>query len=447
MDITLDKSSTTEGKIKVKLLPADYQPQVDEKVTDYRKKANLKGFRPGKVPASVIRQMYGKSILVEEVNRALSKGLTDYIRENDLNVVGEPLPDEDSIKDITWEENSEFDFVYDVGLYSDFEVNLSKVSGVTAYEVEVKDKEVEEMIDDLRTQNGESSNPEVSEAGDSLYGTVTNPNDAAFEHTGLLDMEKLPKKEQKAFVGAKADDAIEFVMEKAFPKAADRAEFLGVLEKDAEEITGTFVFTVKNVNRSIPAELDQAFFDRMFGEGQVATEEEFRTKVQETMNGNYNQEAQSLLRTQVRDAIVDQVEIELPEAFLKRWIIATNDQELTEEQIEQDFPHYIKDLKWNLISTHLAKENEIKVEHTDVVESTKNMIRAQFGGSGMSAIPQLEDSLDDFANNYLQGENGDNYMRVFNQVRAEKIMDMAMDQVKTKSKKVTLEKFKEAVAN
>lgn len=144
---------------------------------------------------------------------------------------------------------------------------------------------------------------------------------------------------------------------------------------------------------------------------------------------------------------MDQVEVELPADFLKRWIMQTSEQEITEEQLEKEFPEYLKDLKWNLVSTHLAKQHEIKVEHEDVNEHAKNMIRSQFGAQGMASMPQLEENIDAFANNYLQGENGDNYMRVFNQVRAEKIMALAMEQVKTKSKKVSLEKFQEVVSN
>jgi len=447
LDITIDKPTTTEGKIKVKVLPSDYQPAVDEKVTDYRKKANLKGFRPGKVPASVIKKMYGKSILVEEINRVLSSSLNDYIRDEDLNIVGEPLPNEESIKNITWEENTEYEFVYDVGLYSDFEVNLSKVSGVTSYEVEMKDKEVDEFVLDLRKQNGESSNPETSEEGDSLYGTLSNPADSEFNETGLIDIDKLPKREQKKFIGAKSEDAITFTIEKAFPKAPELAQFLGRTEKEVEGISGEYVFTVKNVNRSTPAEMNQEFFDKMMGEGTVTSEEEFIEKVKEQMGGQYTQQAQDFLRREVRDAVVDHVTIELPEAFLKRWIMTTNEQEITEEQLDKEFDLYLKDLKWNLITSQLAKTNEIKVEHEDVMEYTKNLIRAQFGGQGLSAMPQLEENLESFANNYLQGENGDNYMRVFNDVRSQRIMDMVMEQVKTKAKKVSVDKFREAVEN
>lgn len=262
MDITLDKQSTTEGKIKVTLLPDDYQPAVDEKVSEYRKKAQLKGFRPGKVPAAVIKKMYGKSILVEEINRVMSKALTDYIRENDLNVVGEPLPDEESVKNISWEENTTFEFVYDLGMYSDFSVDLAKISGVTAYEIEVKDKEVDETVENIRTQYGETSNPEVSEANDELYGTVTSAADADFEETGLLDIEKLPKREQKKFIGVKSGDEVSFTIEKVFPKAADMAKFLGRTEEEVSEITGEFTLTVKNVNRTSLAELNQELFDR-----------------------------------------------------------------------------------------------------------------------------------------------------------------------------------------
>ena len=282
MDITLDKKSPTEASIKVTLNENDYQSNVEEKVKDYARKANIKGFRPGKVPTGIIRKMYGKSIVAEEVNSLLSKSLTDYIRENKIQIIGEPLPDMEKAGKIDWDNQKDFEFDYDIGLVDDFKYDISKKQKVKAYQIESDQKTIDETLDNVKKQFGNTTNPEVSEEGDDFYGSI-HQVDGELSNDGLLKWEDINKKEQKKFIGLKPEESIEFDIQKTLKDDHTIAHLVDVGHDKAKELSGKFSFTLKNINRTESAEINQELFDKVFGPNAVKSEDEFLAKIKVTI--------------------------------------------------------------------------------------------------------------------------------------------------------------------
>ena len=435
MDIQLEKNSSTEALIKINLKETDYQPKLKEKLKSYSKQANIKGFRPGKVPVSIIEKMYGKSIMVEEINKILVDSLKDYIKKNDIKIIGDPLPNNDKAKEIDWDNQKEFDFEYSIGLIDDFEYNLG--FKINKYQIKVEKKVLDEAIDSLKQQYGEMTNPDVSEAGDSIFGNLAQAS-SEFSKDGLIYIDRVAKKFQKSFIGVKKGDVVKADVQKLFTDVKDLVKVTGLSEDESKALEGEFEFTVKNVNRIEPAEMNQEFFDKIFGEGKVKTEEEFIAEYTKIFEENYDKESEYLLAHHIQEKILKETKVDIPEAFYKKWIVASN-QEIKENDLEKDFEHYIRDLKWTLIKNKIFDDNEIKIEYSDIVDYTKKMFQAQFGG--MELNEEMSKNLDVMANNYLQQNNGENYMNVHNQLRTEKIMDILKQKVDISVKKVTREEF------
>jgi len=439
VEIILDKKSSTEALIKVKLKESDYQLKVEEKIKDYSKKADVKGFRKGKVPTSVIYKMYGKSILVDEINHLVYHGLDNYIKDEKLKIIGEPIPNKESASKIDFDTQTEFEFEYLIGLVDDFTLDISKKQKVARKEIKIDAKIKKETIDNLKEQYGNMTNPEKCEEGDSIFGTFI-PEKGEGEYKGVLDLKTLDKKDVKKFIGAKQEDEITFDIRKMLKTDSLIAQTLGVELTEVENITGNCKLIVKNINRKVNAEINQEFFDRLFGKDIVKTEEEFNKKIEESISTNYSKESDYLLERDIRDHLVSKTKIETPDNFLKDWLLATNDGKLTKEQIDGEFDLYLKDLKWSLIRNKIAEDNKIKVEQQDVNEKAKLILADQFGGPAI--LEQLGDKMDEFVKTYLEGNEGQNYNNVINQVLADKVYAFVKENITVTTKKVSLDDFR-----
>lgn len=445
MEITLDKKTNTEGLIKIKLTEGDYQPHVEEKVKDYAKKANIKGFRQGKVPPGVIRKMFGKSILVDEINHLLSHKITDYIKDNNIRILGEPLPNHDKTSTIDWDAQKDFEFEYQIGMVEDFTYDLSSKTKIKGYSIQVDDKVIDETIADLRKRFGKATYPEVSEGTDALYGDL-RPKELTPENEGLkkehavIQIDRVAAAEQSRFTGRKKDEEIEFEPRKVYSDDSLVQDLLGL---SGDEADGTFVFKVNTISRTEPADLTPELFDRVFGKDVAKTEEEFVNKVRETIAENYKRETNHFLDHQIEDHFVQHTTINMPADFLKTWLKVT-DGNITDEVLDQEFEHYVRSLKWDLIKNKIAEDHQIKVEADEVRGKAKEMIVAQFGGQAFA--DQLNDKLDAIADNYLANENGQNFMRLFNQLRTEKIMNHIKQNITVEEQGVSLEEFKKIVS-
>lgn len=445
MNITLDKHSTTDGLIKIKLSESDYQPKVEEKVKDYARKANIKGFRQGKVPTGVIKKMFGKSILVEEVNHLVSHSVSDFIRDQKLRVLGDPMPNHEKTVSIDWDVQKDFEFEFQIGMVEDFTVDLSNKVKVKSYPIEVDQKVLDETLEDIRRRYGKVTYPEVSEATHNLYGEIQKSGEEEKKGSYVV-INKVTKKEQKKFIGVKKEDVITFDIEKAFDSKETLSQVLNVSEAETEQTSGTYEFKVTTISQVEPAELNQELFDKVFGHGSVSNESEFLDKVKSTIGENYNRETQHLLEHEIQHYYVDHTAMKMPEDFLKNWLKNSGQGEITDTVLEKEFNTYRDSLKWDLIKNKIAEEKEIKVEGEEVRERAKQFIMEQFGGPSIAA--QLGDKLNDIANNYLSGQDGkgENFMKIYNQLRHDKIMKVIKEAISITEKKVSLDEFKKLAA-
>ena len=448
----------------------DYQPGVEEKVKAYRRQANLKGFRPGKVPAGLIKKMYGKNIKIEEINALLARSLPQYIQENDLKIVGEPLPDREAVRNIDWENQSDFEFSYEVGYVNNFTYELSEAVTITKYVIPVTDEKIDETIEDLRKQFGRFQDVEgASERNDVLTGVVSEvksteepaPDAVEQESTSedtteietsesedlttdtTIELSSLTDEQVSAFVGAQVGDEIFFNLREVFPDDEAVADLLNFSYEDEEvsQIEGEFSFRVDKISRQLPTELNQELFDQVFGKDVVSDEAAFREKVREAIRDNYQRQSEALLEQDIQDHLVRVTEIEVPQDFLKKWLLDTERNDFTEEQVNTEFDDYLKNLKWTLLSNKIAEDREVKVDHEEVRQEAKQRLLAQFGmmGSDFGDDERFQNIVD----SYLQRDNAENYMRTFEQVRNRKLLDEIKKAITIQEKEVSIKEFNE----
>ena len=457
MDITLEKADETNASLKITLTPADYKPEVDKKLKDYGRKVQLKGFRPGHVPASLVQKMYGKGILVDEINTMLSRSVSQYIRENKLQVVGDPVPDRDQADAIDWDNQTDFAFSYTLGLASEFDIDFNDLPSVTQYEIQAGDAEIDSTVADLQERFHAHIHAEEVSDGDTIYGELKqtstgeeNENEAAepFSAKTALPMAQMAEEAKGQFIGRKKGDVVSFVLEQAFPDEKARAMATGVKKEEAAELTGEFTFAIDDITRHEPAEVNQEFFDKVLGIGAVTDEEQFRAKVADIIRSNYSRESDQLLRLDIEKTLIDNTPILLPDEFLKNWLLDVNEGKFTPEQIDEQYDDFTKSVKLQLIKNKIADKADIKVGDEEVIEATRQMVREQFGFMG-SEDDEMNKTIDRIARNYLVDEknNGQNYTGTFNRVFDDKVIGYAKTQLTTVSQEVTVDEFKALVEN
>lgn len=441
MDIQLEKGEPAEGIIKINVEESDYQARFEDKVKSYSKQISIKGFRPGKVPPSLVKKLYGKSILIEEVNKILIDSLNEYIKKNDIKIIGDPLPNNEKANSIDWDNEKVFEFEYSVGLVEDFSYDLNIKA--TKYEIKVAAKDLDKAVEEMRRQYGNMTTPEESGPEDTLYGKLEQES-GDFSQDVMLPVAQVSKKTKEVLEGVRKEQTVTFDIKKLF---ADQDDLERMLQKDAETVkglSGKFSFTVNHISRMEPAEMNQDFFDKLFGKDAVKTEEDFLEKYKGVMEVNYAKESDYLLSHDLQKKLIEKTKITLPEQFYKKWILAAN-QELNEEEIDKNYEHYLRDLKWNILKNRIADDHSIKVENAEVLEKAKNHFKEQYGITETNE--EMEKNLEMIANNYLQQNNGEQYMNVYAQVRTEKILDLVKEKATISTKKVSRQEFEEKVKN
>jgi trigger factor len=437
LNITLEKQNPTSARLRVQLAEADYAPGVEAQVKEYSKKAQIKGFRPGKVPAGMIRKMYGKSLVVDAINKLLNESVNNYIKENKLKILGEPLPER--AENIDWDTQKEFDFTYELGLLPDFDLNLGEMATVEGYKVDVDDATIEEAYEHMQRQFGKTETPETIEANDYVFGELKQV-DGEFKTTTLLPLNKM-KANQDLFIGKKKGDVISFNLMEAFGNDVNAvANVTGAGKEKSADLKGTFEFTIDNISRTEAAPIDQDFFDKIFGKEAVKTREEFDERVRETIAQNYEQEAEKLLNHQIIDKLVKETNIEIPREFMKKWLLTANEGKLTAEQIDENMENYERELKWSMIRNKVVEENDLKVTNQEVVERTKEKMLAQFNMPEVSE--EMMESMNNFADNYLRQDNGKNYLNEYEAILAEKVIEKLKEQMTVVEKTVSAEEFR-----
>lgn len=437
MNISLEKSTPVNARLVVSIAEADYKPQVDKNLKDYRKRANIKGFRPGMVPMPLVQKMFGKSIMIEEINQMLGKAVQEYIRENSLSIVGEPMPAKEEQDIIDWDNQKDFDFTYNLGLAGEFTVDFDKIPAVKTYDIQAGEKELNDTLENIMKNGGEQIHADSVEDGDMVFGTFTQ---GEWSEKSAIPMKAIKEEAKATFVGAAKDATLIFDLQATF--VDEKSIELATGNKDG--LLGEVSFLIEDITRLGAAEMNQAFFDKILGEGKVSSEEEFRAEVSEIIKSNYKRESEYLLKIDAEKALLENVSIELPEQFLKDWLVEINQGKFTPEQIEADFENVKKDLRWTLIKNEIATKNDIKVEYEEVLAKTKEMIRGQFGMMGGGAGNDMDEMIERIATGYLTDKNKqDNFRKMFDEVFTAKISDAIVANVKIETKTIDVEEFKQ----
>ena len=445
MKISFECPDKINGLLTMTVEAADYQDAVEKTLKNYRKKAQVPGFRPGMVPMGMIKKQYGTAAKVDEVNKVLGEKLYAYIQENKIQMLGEPLPNEKQVPQ-DFEKDEDLTFVFDIAVAPEFKAELTAKDKIDYYTIKVDDKLINDQVAMYQSQAGEFVKADVFSGNDTITGDMReldengNTKEGGITTEGAMVMPAYIKDEdqRKLFDGAKPGDIITFNPKKAYPdNDAEVAALLKVQKDDIKDLAADFSYQITEIRHFQPAEVDQKLFDRVFGEGTVKDEQEFRQKIADTIAPQLQQNSDYKFLLDVRAYMEKKVgKLEFPEALLKR-VMLQNNKDKGADYVEKNFEGSIKELAWHLIKQQLVAANEIKVDDADLKAVAKEAIRAQFAQYGMSNVP--DDVLENYANEQLKKrENVDNFV--------DRAVDMKMTEVlknvvKLNEKSVTLEEF------
>ena len=446
MKITFDCPDKINGLLTMTIEPADYQEQVEKTLKNYRKKAQVPGFRPGMVPMGMIKKQYGTAVKVEEINKLMGEKLYGYIQENKIQMLGEPLPNEEKQVPQDFEKDDELTFVFDIAVAPEFKAELSGKDKIDYYQIKVDDKIIDDQVQMYAQQAGEFVKAEVFSGNDTITGDLReldengNTKEGGITTEGGMVMPAYIKADdqKKLFDGCKAGDIITFNPKKAYPdNDAEVAALLKVQKDDVKDLTADFSYQITEIRHFQPAEIDQKLFDRVFGEGTVNDEKSFREKIAETIAPQLQQNSDYKFMLDVRQYMEKKVgNLEFPEARLKR-VMIQNNKDKGADYVEKNFEGSINELKWHLIKEQLVAANNVKVEEADLKAVAKDAIRAQFAQYGMSNVP--DEVLENYAAEQLKKrENVDSFVDRAVDV---KLMEALKNVVKLNEKEVSLEDF------
>ena len=445
MKITFDCPDKINGQLTMTIEPADYQEQVEKTLKNYRKKAQVPGFRPGMVPMGMIKKQYGTAVKVEEINKLMGEKLYGYIQENKIEMLGEPLPSEKQVPQ-DFEKEGDLTFVFDIAVAPEFKIELTDKDKIDYYQIKVEDKLIDDQVQMYASQAGEFVKAETFSGNDTITGDMReldadgNTKEGGIAAEGAMVMPAYIKDEdqKKLFDGCKAGDIITFNPKKAYPdNDAEVASLLKVQKDDVKDLTADFSYQITEIRHFQPADVDQKLFDRVFGEGTVTDEKAFREKIAETIAPQLQQNSDYKFMLDLRQYAENKVgELTFPEALLKR-VMMQNNKDKGADFVEKNFEGSIKELKWHLIKQQLVAANNVKVEEADLKAVAKEAIRAQFAQYGMSNVP--DDVLENYAAEQLKKrENIDNFV---DRAVETKLTEALKNVVKLNQKEVTLEDF------
>ena len=446
MNIQFECADKVNGLMTITIEQADYQEQVDKKLKDYRKKAQVPGFRPGMVPMGLIKRQYGMAVKVDEVNRILSDKLFEYVRQNNIQMLGEPLPNEERQQPQDLQGDGPFVFVFDIAVAPEFTAELTDKDKIDYYDIKVDDKIIDEQVQMFQSQTGEFVEVQEWSGNDTLKGDLRqldaegNTLEGGLEVEGGMVMPSYVKgeDEKKKFEGAKPGDIIVFNPKKAYPdNDAEVAALLKVDKDQVKDLESDFSFQITEIRHFQPHAVDQELFDRIFGEGNVTDEASFRQKIADGIKPQFVGNSDFKFLQDVRKYMEEKVgELQFPEAILKR-VMLQNNKDKGAEFVEKNFEGSIKELKWHLIKEQLVNACQVKVEDADLKQVAKGAVRQQFAQYGMNNVP--DDVLENYAEEQLKKrENIEGYVERAIDV---KLMQALKQVVKLNVKEVTFDEF------
>jgi trigger factor len=444
MNITRENIDDLNAVLKVEIIKADYEESVEKTLKDYRKKANIKGFRPGMVPIGLVKKMYGKAVQLDEINKLVSENIQKYLTDEKIEVLGDPIPRNDEHEQINFDTQEDFVFSFELGLAPQFELQISKKNKVTYYELTIDEKMKNDHVSNYTRRFGEFRNTDITGDTDMLKGNIEAidengkviPDGLAAENTALTISVIKDEEIKKLFTEKKAGDSIDFDLRKALP---NDYEIAGILRKQKDEVAdlnGNFRYTINEINRFVPAEVNQELFDKIYGEGIVKSEEEFTAKIEEEISKNLKRESEYKLMLDIKALVLEKTDFALPEEFLKKWLLKVNEK-TTEEQIEKEFDSFRKDLRWQIIRNKVARDNEIKISEEELHTEAMNITRYQFQQYGL--FYATDEQIHNYAHEMLKRD--EDAKRIADKILEEKAIEKLREVVKLENKTVTVEEF------
>lgn len=434
MEITRKNIDKLNAVVTVTIEASDYQDQVNKVLTNYRKNANIPGFRKGHIPMGVVKKQFGKAVLVEEVNKLLQQQLNDYLKKEEIDILGNPLPKNEG--DIDWS-GTDFTFEFDLGLAPEFKVDVTKKATVH-YQIEADKAMIDNQIKTIQNQYGKLIAKTKAEADDEITGTFLSESEE-IDHKATFDLSLIKGKKQKdALIGVGVGDRVTLNTKGLFKEQRDLERMLGIDADKAKAIKGSVDFTVAEINTREKAELNQELFDKLFGEGNVSSEKELKARIKEDAERQFVQQSDQKLLNDVIDTLIDNTKFDLPEDFLKRWIQSTGEAKLTFEEAVAEYERSVKGLRYQLIEGKLREENqELQMKFEDLNAYAHEMIKmqmAQYGHPNPS-----DEEVSGIVARIMSNE--EEVRRLSEQLNTKNLLAFFKGNAKLKTKKVTYEQF------
>ena len=444
MNITKENVNDLNAILKINITKSDYEEKFEKAVRDYKKHVKMDGFRPGMIPTGMVKKLYGNAILMDEINKLISESVHNYIHDNKLKIIGDPLPHIEN-NAIDLENTSDFSFSFDLGLYPEFELKLNKKEKYHFYEVKIDDKLIDDEIKYYCNYYGELKEVEsITDEDIVVEGDVQeldsegNILETGIKAEAVKVFIKIIKDEdvKKNFLAANKFDVLTFNAKSAFPNDADRAGLLKISKDAAIANNSDFQMAITKIEKFTHSEINQGLFDKVFGEGTVTNEELFREKVAESLKARFENESNYKFKMDAKEQIKASSEVELPSDFLKRWVKMVN-KELSEEQIEKEFPMFLEDLKWQMIKEKIVAENKFEVTQDEIKKEATILAKYQYAQYGITNI--ADEHLEPMAAQMMKDEKTVN--KLHDKVLEDKIFDFIKENVKLDTKEVSLEEL------
>ena len=435
MNIVKNQIDELNIQLTVTVAHDDYAEAEKKELQRCKRTAEFKGFRKGMVPMSLIQKVYGERVLGEVVNKVLSDAINNFVKENNIKMVGEALPSEDQ-PEIEWKSGNDFTFKFDIATTSEVNFELSKDDKVKVYEIKVSAEAKKEMKDNLLRQFG--SLKDAEQAGEDDFVIVDFAQEGKTVEGSYVGVKNVEGEAKSKFLGAKVGDQFDVNVNEAFTNESDRAYMLKVKKEELASLAPEFHVTVKEVKTFAPAEENQETYDKIFGENQVHNAEEFDKAVTARLEENYKQESDYKLSKDLREYLVKKADIKLPEEFLKRWLFNINDGKFSKEEIEKEAPAFFEDFRWQMVRGYIMQKFDLKIEEKDVHEAAQAYVAYQYASYGMGNVPEA--ILKDSVARVLQDENTSR--RIVENVEATKVIEAVKGAVTLKAEKVSVEDFR-----
>ena len=444
MNITKNQVDNLNATLKIELGKEDYAERVEKALKDYQKKVVVKGFRPGKTPMGLVKKMYGQSLLLDEINKLLGEALNNYIKDNDLHILGEPLPNETEQKPLNLEDER-FEFLYDIALSPEVNVKMSKREKLPYYRIKVDDEMVDKQVEAICKNNGSLVEVDVIEGGEYLKGELIELDENGEAKEGGIRNEDASmslhymKDEEavKAFMGKKAGEEVKFNAAKAYPNKTDYAALLGVSKEEAEHAGENYCFIIKEIKRYVDAEVNEELFTKLYGKDVVKDVADFRARVKAELENQLKGHSEYRFTIDAKEKMVKKNEdVALPEAFLKRWIVAVNEG-MTPEEVEKDFEGYRGEFKWQLVKSAIVREYQVKVEEEDMKKEGRQIAAAQLQQYGLYGL--TDEQLDGFAAKLLEDDKQRQHL--YERAMDEKVFNVIRENMKLEEQEISMADF------